>query len=285
MNKDIFSLLAASPAMRLKTLGLCQESPWREDLKASPHTHDIWQVELCSRGEAEIIVGSSHFKLSAGDIAIISPGVEHLFQYPAGKRFGCWSFKCSAAEKVSPRITVASDEKYRQERLALIRAVEEMCRGFFPEELIVSNRSFIVSEAFEFVPLLETLLTGIVQRWFFGNGEEEHANDLLQRISKYVYSKGGAAVSIRDLARDLHSSAGYLRVLVRKLCGMSPKEFVDRERVKIAEKLLLYSDMRVSELAHFMGFEDVKYFSRFFKKYTNRNPSDLIRSKKNKEVD
>lgn len=282
MNKEISGTVGRLPGMTIETVGLCCQFSMAEPVKTEVHSHDVWQLDLCLQGESEILVGSSRSKVTPGDILIISPGLEHKIIYPAAQKFMCWSFKCSASWDSAPRIAVAGGDDSRRERKALIRAVEELCRGFFPSELIDSRRSFAMSEGFDFLPLLSSLLTSVVQRYFFDSAGDETICDLPERISRYVHNKGGAGIRISKLAEELGCSPGHLRLLMHQKCGMGTKAFVDRERVEIAKKMLLYSDMRVNELAESMGFEDVKYFSRFFRKYTGFLPSEFIRSKRKK---
>ena len=87
-------------------------------------------------------------------------------------------------------------------------------------------------------------------------------------------------MTVEELAEFLGYSAGYLRILSRQESGKSTKTLIDEARIKVAKKLLLYSDMRINELAAAMGFADWKYFSRFFRKYTGSSPREYIRSKR-----
>ena len=43
-------------------------------------------------------------------------------------------------------------------------------------------------------------------------------------------------------------------------------------RIEKAKELLQTTNMRVYEVALFVGFEDAAYFSRFFKRYTGVSP-------------
>ena len=280
MNKETFAGFGTLPGMTIETVGLCRQFSVAETVKTEVHFHDVWQLDLCLQGESEIFIGSSRSKVTQGDIVIISPGLEHKIIYPAAQKYMCWSFKCSAPWNSAPRIAVACGDESRSQRQALIRAVEELCRGFFPTELIDSCRSFAVSEGFDFLPVLSSLLTSVVQKYFFNSCREESALELTERISRYVHNKGGAGIRITELAEELGCSSGHLRFIMRQKYGMGTKEFVDKVRAEIAGKMLLYSDMRVNELARSMGFEDVKYFSRFFRKYTGVLPSEFIRSKR-----
>ena len=49
-------------------------------------------------------------------------------------------------------------------------------------------------------------------------------------------------------------------------------DVINARRVEKAKELLQTTNMRVYEVALFVGFEDAAYFSRFFKRYTGVSP-------------
>jgi YesN/AraC family two-component response regulator len=153
-----------------------------------------------------------------------------------------------------------------------------MCRAFFSEKLLESNRNFAVSGTIPSVNILESFITGIVRRWFFER--DDKSDTLADEITQYVYRKGGTAVTVEELAKYLGYSTGYLRILARQKCGDSTKILIDKARIRVAKKMLLYSDMRINELSDTMGFADWKYFSRFFRKYTGMSPREYVKSKR-----
>ena len=107
----------------------------------------------------------------------------------------------------------------------------------------------------------------------------------LSKMSEFIYLRGGGPVTVEDLAEHLNYSPGYLRVLVRQHANLTTKEFIDRERIKIIKEMLRYSDIRIKELAHIMQFHDVKYFTRFFRKYTGETPRSYLRNCQNKSAE
>ena len=54
--------------------------------------------------------------------------------------------------------------------------------------------------------------------------------------------------------------------------GLHTQHPVAIRKADRARKILAYSDIRVKELANMMGFRDVKYFSRLFRKYAGVSP-------------
>ena len=52
-----------------------------------------------------------------------------------------------------------------------------------------------------------------------------------------------------------------------------------QERIILeAQRLLLYSNSNVNQVAYRLGFEDASYFVKYFKKYTGVSPKDFRKS-------
>lgn len=74
-------------------------------------------------------------------------------------------------------------------------------------------------------------------------------------------------------AQGLHRSR-FSRVF-RNETGMSPKEYMQRLRLRKALMLLQDPDLTVSEIAHACGFADPAYFSRLIRTTTGLSPKRL----------
>ena len=240
------------------------------------HTHNLWSMDLCVGGSSKIELEKHLYNFKRGDIMLISPGREHRFIYTR-EPFMCYSFKAEipALENLPENSIYSGEPEGMKARLGMLEAVKHCLEGFCPDELLETNLPFSINSSFMDIHILEELLYGIACHYIFGRnvctpgGEED---TLLKKISEYVYIHNGKPVTVEELAEYLGYSAGHLRTIVRTHAGMSTKNYIDLERIKIIKNLLLYSDIRVGELAQLMEFRDVKYFTRFFRKYTGDVP-------------
>lgn len=73
-------------------------------------------------------------------------------------------------------------------------------------------------------------------------------------------------LSLRACAGRLGISEAYLEDLLREETGMSHKEYVNRQCVFFAERLLRETDFPLARIAVMTGFPTVQSFVRFFKK-------------------
>jgi AraC-like DNA-binding protein len=81
--------------------------------------------------------------------------------------------------------------------------------------------------------------------------------------------------SITDMARLVHHSESFLSHNFYKYFGASPKKYTQAQRMRQADKLLR-SGKKVFEVADMLGFYDEFHFSKAFKKYWRKSPSEII---------
>lgn len=59
---------------------------------------------------------------------------------------------------------------------------------------------------------------------------------------------------------------------VKKVCGASPKQYINNRLLLEARRLLRYSELSIKEIAWELGFDDLANFSNWFKKYCASSP-------------
>ncbi len=87
-----------------------------------------------------------------------------------------------------------------------------------------------------------------------------------QNISK-------SELSVEELSRELGMSRVHLYKKLMHITGKSPVEFIRTLRLKRAAQLLRESQQNVSEIAYEVGFNNPKYFSKYFKEEFGMLPS------------
>lgn len=95
---------------------------------------------------------------------------------------------------------------------------------------------------------------------------------LTQKIITYISTDLTADLSLNAMAELLNVNASYLSTLFKKEVGIPLTDFVNRQRIEQAKKLLVVTDMPIKMIAEKCGIPDVYYFSRLFKKRTGCTP-------------
>jgi signal transduction histidine kinase/ligand-binding sensor domain-containing protein/CheY-like chemotaxis protein/AraC-like DNA-binding protein len=79
-----------------------------------------------------------------------------------------------------------------------------------------------------------------------------------------------------DLARYVCLSKVQLYRKIKSITGMSVIEFITSIRLKTAAKLVLKKNMNFSEIAYETGFSSPSYFTRRFREYYGKTPSEYV---------
>jgi len=79
--------------------------------------------------------------------------------------------------------------------------------------------------------------------------------------------------SVQELSRELAVSRGQLYKKTLELTGKTPIEFIRSIRIKRAAALLERSQLNVAEVAYKVGFNNPKYFTKYFKMEYKMLPS------------
>lgn len=82
-------------------------------------------------------------------------------------------------------------------------------------------------------------------------------------------------ISIEQAAQVAGVSSTHLIKLFKTKLGCSPSQYLAMLRLDSSKKLLLETNMSITDVAHSCGFNDSHYFSRFFRKHTGFSPQRL----------
>lgn len=96
------------------------------------------------------------------------------------------------------------------------------------------------------------------------------------KCREYVEEHWADEIRVEDLARHCAMSERSLQRLFSEEMKLSPGNFVTLLKMERAAELLSARKETVSEVAWQLGFQDSSYFSRVFKKYHGKSPTEFI---------
>lgn len=99
-------------------------------------------------------------------------------------------------------------------------------------------------------------------------------NQYVNKISRYLLENIEKEVSMNDLAEKLYLSKNYLGELFKQETGISVGEFINNAKVHRAGVLLLESDLKFYQIAYALGFNNIEYFTKIFKKIMGETPQN-----------
>lgn len=167
---------------------------------------------------------------------------------------------------------------------------ERMVGGFFDRGIAVFHVGIhalsvelyrmAVTVAGEQNPCYQQMLSGTVAQLLgialyreqpFSSVDGE-AMDKIARAKILMQEGLSGNISVQEVARRLHVSYSWLRIMFRKVTGMAPVQYVLELKLLRAKELLAAGTVNVKEIAYALNFSSPRYFSGFFKKKTGLSP-------------
>lgn len=88
-------------------------------------------------------------------------------------------------------------------------------------------------------------------------------------IDKHLYDKN---ISIKELADTIHISNVHLSRVFSKTFGMPPKKYIIERKLEAVASMLTHTAMPINEICEQVGFIDMSYFNKLFKKKYGASP-------------
>ncbi|WP_339256194.1 AraC family transcriptional regulator [Paenibacillus sp. FSL R5-0713] len=107
----------------------------------------------------------------------------------------------------------------------------------------------------------------------------EHADPVKQTL-RYIQNHYREQVTLDSLAEQFNYSSRHLSMQFKRKTGYSPIDYLIQTRLAKARTLLVRSDATLGEIAAEVGYSDVYYFSRIFKKHVGISPIQYQRNRR-----
>ena len=130
----------------------------------------------------------------------------------------------------------------------------------------------------EIEEMLINLLYHLINNFHYLTHEKEELKekteqlDRYHRISKYIFTNYNNNITLKDIAKKEFLSPHYLSHEIKYATGYSFTDLINLTRIEESIKLLLDSDLSISEISDEIGFSHVRYYTKNFKAYYNCTP-------------
>ena len=208
-----------------------------------------------------------------GDVLCIPPLVNHFFEHLADHGRGVIS--CIHTEPVD------------------FSTVEGLCTVVPPPQTITHPADYdffhaqfkAAADNIEFadgysvellVSIVKTIWLGLMKYWT-GVPDASSPSAVIRNMCSFVKENVCVGLSRNELAAKFGYTPEYVNYLFKKELGVTPSQFISREKVRRAFMLIQQDGLSVKQAAAAVGFYDQYHFSKVFKKITGRRPSEYKR--------
>jgi AraC-like DNA-binding protein len=148
-----------------------------------------------------------------------------------------------------------------------IKRVLENCKKYRIDDALLTEEAkkipYYSNEKIEDAAKILTALAGYI---VYENIVYPAASEAAQKILDHIKKNLGKDLSVDHLCREFYISKSELYKLISPYAKGGIAKYVKEERIKAAAELLRKTDMSALEIASEVGFCDVNYFLRVFKK-------------------
>ncbi|WP_366294181.1 AraC family transcriptional regulator [Paenibacillus sp. AN1007] len=111
------------------------------------------------------------------------------------------------------------------------------------------------------------------RQWKMARQQLVESMELPEQIEAYIQEHYAHSISMENMAAHFHYSTHYLARVFKRKYGCSPMDYVIQTRIKRAQTLLAETEFQIREVAETVGYKDLYYFSRIFKRTTGETPA------------
>jgi len=229
----------------------------------------------CQEGKGKVQIKKEEYQLNPGEFIIIPMGIPHNY---AADEITPWTiywmhFKGETASRSIEHFKEKNENykgvvDYNDSRINLFEDI------YFNLEMGYSNDNLC------YVNLcLLHFLSSFIFSENYSVAEKKQDVDTVNLSISYMQKHIDEMVTLQTMAQSVNLSVSHFSFLFRKKTGFSPIEYFNHLKVQKACQYLLFTDLRIKEIADKLGIEDPYYFSRMFTKVMGMSPA-IYRTKR-----
>jgi AraC-like DNA-binding protein len=248
------------------------------EYRAVPNIHGYYVLWICLSGTGQLLVDGAHLELNAGESTLVLPGQPHIRLPDSRKRHVSWLL-LRFESKDSGWFTGFRNGRSRlsEESMTKLTALLEF----------YSHRDDPLAAA-SCGASLQILLAELLAGSSRSSGENQvelpqASSSYIRELCELMMQMPPVKDPFKIVAARKSVTPEYLHVLFRKKTGQTPRDFMARQKLNLAQHLLANSELTVSEIALRCGFSGIYPFSKFFKSRCKVSPC-AYRKEKNADL-
>lgn len=245
-----------------------------------PHRHDFFEILYLLKGSGYHVIDSNKYEIKPPCVFFLSPGQAHklelsndiegyIFIFTADFYLLNRSNQNSLIEfpffytiqQDNPPLLLENESDIRFLENLFRQSIAEISRpGDYSLEMLRSILDLILTTCTARYQVSENVLNKgkgqILVKRFFHLVEENHQKNL----------------SLSDYSGMIGVTPNHLTQTVKLLTGKTSSQIIKAKQLLEIKRLLVHTNLSVSEIANHLNFDDQSYFTKFFKRETGLTP-------------
>ena len=240
------------------------------------HYHHHYELFYLVAGRCRVFIDHSLYHMEAGDMVLIAPLTIHHTSYGIAQE--------------SERFALSFHERY-------LAQMEEECGCQIRNQLFSGGKLSIEAGRRNYLENLlqkiqveqetQDVFSGLLRRGYLNElfaflvrcgrkGVQLEPTDVaeaeIQEAARYIYHHFAEPLTLEDVAARVHMTPTYFSRKFKRVTGIGYKEYLNHVRLKEAARMLLETELSVTEIALSCGFSDGNYFGDLFRKEKGISP-------------
>jgi len=154
----------------------------------------------------------------------------------------------------------------------LLRVVRDMGVASSPEMNGIYTYIAQMSSITEISEWYLNYCSGMMQK--VGELRKDKTQQIIEQAESFIEENlGNPDLSLQTVSDHMNLSVPYFSNIFYRTKGLHISEYINRARIKQAQKQLLETTKKVTVIAGELGFSSPSYFNSVFKRYTGTTPS------------
>jgi AraC-like DNA-binding protein/mannose-6-phosphate isomerase-like protein (cupin superfamily) len=245
-----------------------------------PHRHDFFEVLYLLKGSGFHVIDGNKYEIKPPCVFFMSPGQAH---------------KLELSNDIEGYIFIFTSDFYllnRSNQNSLIEfpffytlhqdnpplQLDNKKDIEFLESLFLQSISEVKNPGDYFLELLRSILDLILNtcasRYQLSEStlNKGKGQILVKRFFHLVEENNHKNLSLSDYAEMIGITPNHLTQTVKSLTGKTSSQIIKSKQLLEIKRLLVHTNLNISEIANQLKFEDQSYFTKFFKRETGTTP-------------
>ena len=252
-------------------------------LNISLHSHSFYEVMLCrSADRMEYLIGSKQYKIGAGDVVVIPPGIGHMPIFPEDMQYAydrdiLW-VNSAFMEKIIDLFPGFSKSRMTSPLLLHTKGSSfEYISNYFIDGI---NETLNQKAGYDKIITAHAIL--IISHILRSASDEESAHfepekpTMINSLIEYIEGHLDEKLGLDEIAAHFYVSRGTVNKLFRESMDTTFYKFVTQRRLILA-KVLINSGEGMESVSQKCGFTDYSTFYKAFKKEYGISPREYAK--------
>jgi AraC-like DNA-binding protein/quercetin dioxygenase-like cupin family protein len=245
-----------------------------------PHRHDFFEVLYLMRGSGFHVIDSNKYKINPPCVFFMSPGQAHKIEFSNDIEGYIFIFTADfyLANRSNQNSLIEFPFFYNLQQDNPPLQLEKEEDVHFLEQLFLRSISELKTNESNLLDtlrsLLDLILTSCTSRYQSSENLEAKGKGhiLVKRFYQLVEENNHKNFSLKQYANLLAITPNHLTQAVKRYTSKTSSQIIKAKQVLEIKRLLVHTNLNISEIAQQLNFEDQSYFTKFFKRETGYSP-------------